>query len=109
MKKQIQGQSASPGRIAGRVRIILTKKDIPKVKEKDILVTRMTSSDFRDIIKNLAGLITDEGGVTSHAAIVSRELNKPCIIDTKNATSVFKDGDFVEVDADKGIIKIIRK
>lgn len=54
-----------------------------------------------------AAIVTEEGGITSHAAIVSREMKKPCIIATKNATQVLQDGDMVEVDADKGVIKIL--
>jgi|GEM_PF-350304 len=107
--KQIQGQSASPGRIAGKVKIVLNKKDIHKVKEEDILVTKMTSSDFRGIIKKISGIITDEGGVTSHASIVSREQSIPCIIGAGNATKLLKDGDYIDLDAAKGIAKIITK
>jgi pyruvate,water dikinase len=59
-------------------------------------------------MKKAGAIITDEGGITCHAAIVSRELKKPCIIGTKIATQVFKDGDMVEVDAENGIVKIIR-
>ena len=60
-------------------------------------------------IKKAKAIVTDEGGVTSHAAVVSRELGIPCVIGTKLATKVFKDGDFVEVDAEKGIVKIVGK
>jgi pyruvate,water dikinase len=67
----------------------------------------MTVPDLVSAMKRAAAIVTDEGGVTCHAAIISRELKKPCIIGTKVATKVFKDGDLVEVDANKGIVRII--
>jgi len=69
----------------------------------------MTRPEFVPLMKKAAAIITDEGGITSHAAIISREMNIPCIIGTKIATKIFKDGDLVEVDADKGIVKILKK
>ncbi len=68
----------------------------------------MTSPDYILAMEKAAGFITDEGGLTCHAAIVAREMNKPCLIGTKIATKVLKDGDMVEVDAAKGIVKIIK-
>jgi pyruvate,water dikinase len=67
----------------------------------------MTRPEYISAMKKAAAIVTDEGGITCHAAIVSRELKKPCIIGTKIATKVLKDGDLVEVDADKGIVKIL--
>ena len=61
------------------------------------------------LLKNVVAIVTDEGGLTSHAAIISRELKIPCIIGTSNATQILKDGDEVEVDANNGIIKILKK
>ena len=69
----------------------------------------MTNSFFIPIMKKAKAIITDEGGITCHAAIVSRELNIPCITGTKIATKVLKDGDMVEVDAERGIVKIIQR
>jgi pyruvate, water dikinase len=60
-------------------------------------------------MKKASAIITDEGGITSHAAIVSREMKKPCVIGTKIATKILKDGDLVEVDADRGIVNILKK
>jgi pyruvate,water dikinase len=65
----------------------------------------MTRPDFSPILGKAAGIITNEGSITCHAAIISRELNIPCIIGTNIATKVLKDGDLVEVDADKGIVR----
>ena len=69
----------------------------------------MTRPEFVHLMRTAKGIITDEGGIACHAAIVSRELGKPCIIGTKIATKVLKDGDLVEVDANKGIVKILKK
>lgn len=69
----------------------------------------MTHPDDITSIKKCRAIITDEGGILSHASVVSRELNKPCIIGTKIATKVLKDGMYIEVDADKGVVKIIKK
>lgn len=104
---EVKGMIASQGLVRGTVRIILNSSDFPKFKTGDILVTAMTSVDFVPLMKRAAAFVTNEGGVTSHASIVSRELNKPCIIGTKIATQVFKDGDVVEVDANKGVVRKI--
>ena len=106
-EKTIKGFSANKGRIEGVVRIILSAKDFHKINRGDILVTTMTSVDFVPIMEKVGAFVTNEGGITSHAAIVAREMNKPCIIGTQIATKVLKDGDRVEVDADKGTVKII--
>lgn len=105
----IKGSSANKGVVRGIVKIILNSKDFNKLNVGEILVTTMTSVDFVPVMERASAFITNEGGITSHASIVAREMNKPCIIGTKIATKVLKDGDIVEVDADKGIIKIINK
>lgn len=108
--KSLQGQVASTGRkpiVMGRARVLLSPKSISMVKSGEILIATMTSPEYVPGMRKAAAIITDEGGVTSHASIVSRELNKPCIIATKFATQVFKDGDMVEVDAVKGIVRKI--
>jgi len=107
--KQIKGLSANSGKIRGIVSVILSPKDFNKFKSKEILVTTMTSVDFVPIMEKAAAFVTNEGGITSHASIVAREMNKPCIIGTKIATKVLKDGDLVEVDAEKGIVRILKK
>jgi phosphohistidine swiveling domain-containing protein len=105
----IKGQIASPGKIKGGVKIVLTNKDIKKVLEGDVLVSPMTRPDFLPAMKKASAFVTDEGGITCHASIVARELKKPCIIGTKIATEVLHDGDLVEVDANKGIVKILKQ
>ncbi len=79
------------------------------MQKGDILVSIATDPDIVPAMKKAAAIVTEQGGVTSHAAIVSRELGTPCVIGTKIATKVFKDGDLVEVDAVKGIVKLIKK
>ncbi|MEK6910694.1 MAG: PEP-utilizing enzyme [Nanoarchaeota archaeon] len=104
----IKGHSANRGKIKGIVKVILSSKDFHKLNVGEILVTTMTSVDFVPIMAKAAAFITNEGGITSHASIVAREMNKPCIIGTRIATKVLKDGDVVEVDAEKGIVRIIK-
>ena len=105
---QISGQIACKGKVKGQVKVVLNSKEFDKFRAGDILATSMTRPEFLPLIKKAAAIITDEGGITCHAAIISRELNIPCIIGTRNATRVLKDGDLVEVDADKGSIKILK-
>jgi len=106
--KEIKGQCGSLGQAKGVVRIINERKDMQKMNQGDILVSISTQPDLLPAMKKAAAFITDQGGVTSHAAIVAREINTPCVIGTKIATRVLKDGDKVEVDADKGVVKIIK-
>lgn len=105
---QINGVVASLGHVNGIVKVCKLSTEIDKVKNGDVLVAAMTTPDFVPAMKRAAAIITDEGGITCHAAIISRELNKPCIIGTKIATQVLKDGDLVEVDTDTGIIRILK-
>ncbi|MFH1506245.1 MAG: PEP-utilizing enzyme [archaeon] len=106
--KIIKGQTASPGKVVGIVKIIMNKADFGKINTGDILVTTMTTPDFVPIMEKAVAIVTDEGGITCHAAIISRELKIPCIIGTRIATKVLKDGDKVEVDADHSIVKLIK-
>ncbi len=104
----LKGQIASKGKINGTVRIILDSENYKDFNDGDILVTSMTRPEFLPLMKKAGAVITNEGGVTCHAAIVSRELKIPCIIGTKIATLFLKDGDKVEVDANTGTIKVIK-
>ncbi|MBI3291015.1 hypothetical protein HYZ76_01900 [Candidatus Falkowbacteria bacterium] len=104
--KTILGTVASQGeKITGKVCVVMSPHDFQNFKKGNILVTNETTPDFVPLMKIARAIITDIGGITSHAAIVSRELNIPCIIGTKIATKALKDGDKVEVDATNGIIK----
>ncbi len=107
--KEIKGQIAQAGCTKGIAKIVKSKEDIRKVKKKDIIVSPNTTPEFMPALKKAAAIITDIGGLTCHAAIVSRELGIPCIVGTKIATQVLKDGDLVEVDAERGIVRRLKK
>jgi len=100
----LTGESASPGTASGVVVIIKTPKEINRVTKGQILVTTMTTPDFVPAMKKVNGIITDKGGQTSHAAIVSRELGVPCVVGTKTATKYFKEGDIVTINGTTGEI-----
>lgn len=105
--KEFRGTVASLGRAKGKVIIVVTEADQKKMKDGDILVSPMTTPRLMEAVKMAAAIVTDEGGLTAHAAIVSRELHIPCVIGTKIATKVLRDGDMVEVDAMKGVVRKI--
>ena len=111
MKKNqiLKGIPAYPGKVLGKVKIISRKKDIEDLKQDQIVVCQMTNVVHIPFLKKASAIVTDEGGITCHAAIISRELKIPCIISTRIATKVLKNGDLVEVDANKGIVKMINK
>lgn len=98
----LSGLAASYGVVAGKVRIVADVNELDKVQLGDILVTKMTDPDFVPAMKRAAGIVTDEGGVTSHAAIVSREMGIPCVVGTGNATKILMDGDLITIDAKAG-------
>lgn len=106
---EFSGQIAQKGKIQGTVRLVTTREDLDKVTSNDVLVTAMTMPAYLSAMKKAVAFVTDEGGITCHAAIVAREMNKPCIIGTRVATKVLKDDDLIEVDADNGIVKIIKR
>jgi len=107
--REFKGNVANRGIAKGKVCIILRPEDMAKMTEGDILVTAMTRPDWISAIQKAGAIVTDVGGTLCHAAIVSRELNKPCIIGTQVATQVLKNGDLVEVDADKGVVIILSR
>jgi len=106
--KNIKGATAYRGYVIGKAIIIKQKEKINKIRRGQIIIATMTTPEFIPAMKKAGAIITDEGGITCHAAIISRELGIPCVIGTKIATKVLKDGDLVEVDANKGVVKIIK-
>jgi len=104
LEKILTGAPASPGVVSGPVRIVSNIKYLDKVKSGDIMVTDMTTPDFVPAMKRAAGIITNRGGLTSHAAIVSRELGVPCVVGTTTATKLLKDGQTVTLDGHTGEI-----
>ena len=99
-----KGLGASPGMAAGSVKIVKNTDELDKVQQGDILVTVMTTPDMVPAMKRANGIITDEGGVTCHAAIVSRELGIPCVVGTGDATSILPENSQVTLDGNKGIV-----
>jgi len=102
--RQLKGSIAQKGKASGFVRRLMGHRQINLLKEGEILISPMTIPDFLPAMKKAAAFVTDEGGILCHAAIVAREMKKPCIVATKFASKIFKDGDFVEVDANKGTV-----
>ena len=100
----VKGSGASPGVGIGKVKLIKSAKEIKRMEHGDILVTEMTTPDFVPAMKKAAAIVTDTGGMTSHAAIVSRELGVPCVVGTGNATTVLQEGTDISVDGTHGII-----
>ena len=107
-KQAFVGIVAASGKVKGEVIIVKNDNDLKKMKKGKILVAIFTRPHYLSVMRQAKAIITDEGGITSHAAIVSRELNIPCIVNTKIATKVLKDGQLVEVDANKGVVRIIK-
>lgn len=104
---RVSGAVAYAGKVRGRVRRILHLSDVGTMRNGEILVANMTHPDYMMAIRKARAIVTDEGGVVCHAAIISRELKIPCVIGTGEATKVFQDGDRVEVDAIAGIVRKI--
>ncbi len=107
--REINGITASTGTAIGEVRVCTTLDSIKEFKEGEILVASMTRPEYVPAMKKAAAIITDEGGITSHAAIVSRELNIPCIIGTRNATKALNDGDLIEIKGNHGLVIVLER
>ncbi|MFA6503132.1 MAG: PEP-utilizing enzyme [Candidatus Paceibacterota bacterium] len=106
---EVKGQTAFKGNVSGRVKIVLDPNDISKVERGDVMVAVMTFPSYIVAMERAAAFVTDDGGILCHASISAREMKKPCVISTKIATKIFKDGDLVEVDADNGIVRIVER
>lgn len=104
----LNGQTAYPGHAEGKVKIIDTPEEMKKMKRGNILVSASTSPQILPAMKKAGAIVTNSGGITCHAAIVAREIKIPTLIGTKIATKIFKDGDLVEVDANRGMVKLIK-
>jgi phosphohistidine swiveling domain-containing protein len=106
-QKIFRGQCASPGICLGKCKIVLTKEDGNKVRQGDIMIAIGTDFDLIEAMYRSAAVVTEEGGILSHASVVCREIGKPCCIGVKNATKILTDGQLIKVDASKGMIFII--
>ena len=102
MATDIKGQGASPGKRQGRVRVLTSLQELPALQKGEILVAPMTAPDWVAAMQRATAIVTDAGGITCHAAIVSRELRIPCVVGTQNATTELHTGDWVEVDGGSG-------
>jgi len=106
--KELKGIIVSKGQYVGKVKLIKDLNKLDQVVKGDVLVTFMTRPQFNPVLKNVGAIITDDGGALCHAAILAREFNIPTVVGTKIATKVLKDGDMVEVDANNGLVKILK-
>lgn len=105
----LKGQTGSSGKVQGVVCRVMGHGDFGKIKKGQILVSPMTMIDFFPEMEKAAAIVTDEGGILCHAAIVAREMKKPCVVGTQIATKILKDGDLVEVNATDGLVKILSR
>lgn len=102
------GDIACSGEVCGQVKIVRNFSEVDKVEEGDIVVTSMTTPEIVAALEKAGGIITDEGGVTCHAAIIAREYGIPCLVGTKCATTVFQDGAKISLDCFTGSVKVIQ-
>jgi pyruvate,water dikinase len=100
----LKGAAASVGQASGAVKIVETLKELDKIKKGDVLVAHMTNPSYVPAMKRASAIVTDQGGSTSHAAIVSRELAIPCVVGTSEATKILNDGDIITVDGEEGLV-----
>ncbi len=106
MKILLKGTGASPGRAEGRVKVILQAEDVQNMREGDILVTCYTTPLLTTAILKARAIVTDEGGLMCHAAIIAREMGIPCVVGTHKATKLLKNGQKVMVDGDEGVVYV---
>lgn len=108
-QKKLSGQVAFPGYVTGKVKV-LTEKNIYKTEftKGSILVTDNTDVRFLPMMKLSGAILTERGSILSHASIIARELKKPCVVGVKNLMKFLKNEDFIEVDANRGIVKILK-
>ena len=106
--KEIKGHTAYLGKAQGEAKLVFSPSDITKMKKGDILISPSTNPNLLPAMRLAGAIVTDRGGITCHAAITSRELKIPCVIGTEIATKILRDKQMVEVDADHGLVKIIK-
>ncbi|MDG1024910.1 MAG: PEP-utilizing enzyme [Gammaproteobacteria bacterium] len=105
--EKIGGLAVSPGVYEGTAKVIISTRDFDRLEKGDILVTKNTSAGFNVVLPIIGALVTDRGGILSHAAIVSREFGIPGVVGTKNASQLIKDGDKIRVKGDTGEVEIL--
>jgi phosphoenolpyruvate synthase/pyruvate phosphate dikinase len=102
---EVKGTPAFRGKVKGKVVVVQGPEDYEKIAGCEVLVAHATVPDMVPYLDGVKGIVTEEGGILSHAAVISREMKKVCVIGTGNCTSVLKDGDVVEVDAEEGVVR----
>ena len=108
-EKEVRGKGVSLGVVRGTAKVVMSKEELSKINKGDIIVCEITTPDYLHALKKVSAIVSNIGGFTSHSAIVAREFGIPCVAGTGNGTLVFKDGNQIEVDANKGIVKKIQK
>ena len=103
--KVLTGMTAFKGKVIGTVVKVMSKDEYKKITKGSILVIPMTKPDIVPYLKNIKGIVTNDGGALCHASIISREMEIPCVVGTKHATDIFKDGDSVEINANAGVVR----
>ena len=103
------GLAASCGVVRGKARVMESASQLSELKKGEILVTYMTTIEFTQAFRKIKGVVTDEGGMSCHAAIISREFKIPCVVGTNIATRVIQTGDIIEVDGNNGVVNIINQ
>ena len=103
----VVGLPVHPGSYEGPARIINGPQDFNRLQQGDVLVTRNTSPAFNVVLPLLGAIVTDRGGQLSHAAIVAREYGIPCVVGTREATTIFADGERVRVNGDRGVVELV--
>jgi phosphohistidine swiveling domain-containing protein len=106
---EFKGRTACAGKVSGRAKIVHSPKDFHKVNKGDILVVMNTGPDFVPILSRVAAIVAEEGGITAHVSVISREMKIPCVVGISHISKEIKDDDWLEVDASQGIIKILNK
>ena len=107
--KEFKGRIACSGKVTGRVAVVKGHEDFHKVKQGDVLVVLNTSPDYVPVLKKVSAIVAEEGGLTAHVSVISREFGIPCLVGINHITQYLKDDDLVEVDANAGIVKILKK
>lgn len=105
--KILKGIPASTGKVRGKVRVILSPKDFSKFEAGEILVTRSTNPEWTPLLAVAKAIVTDTGGALCHTAIVSREYGIPAVVGTQNANQILKDGQIIEVDGSRGLVRVV--
>ncbi len=100
-----KGRCACMGKVSGIVKVVRSPNDFHKINKGDIIVVTNTSPDFVPILSKVKAILAEEGGITAHASVISRELNIPCVVAIRDITKSLKDNDIVEVDATQGVVK----